>query len=93
MNDQPAPKSPQIVTEPVVLKTPAPPRPWTCGRLRGNRADVLAKINASGLSIAQKAVITEEISVIPAEHDLIQVDFHRHDYKAGANWCCTVSEL
>jgi len=66
---------------------------WGGGRLRGTRASVLAQLDQSGLSAAHKAVVAAELALIPAEYDLLEVHFHRQDYKAGANWCCTVSEL
>jgi hypothetical protein len=85
-------KNPTIVTGPTPA-TPAVPAPWTSGRLRGSRGEVVTKIDTSGLSAAHKAVIKEEIASIPAESDLIEVHFHRQPYKTGANWVCTVAEL
>ena len=73
---------------------PAPaPGPWMRGRLRDNRATLTNAIEASGLSPAHKAVVLEEIALVPAQFDLIELHFHRDPHKNGANWTCTVSEL
>jgi len=87
-------KEPIVVKPPVQpAKTPELPGPWMGGRLRGTRASVLEKIGASGLSAAHKSAIAEGIADIPPEVDLVQVDFHKHPHKLGANWTCTVTDL
>jgi hypothetical protein len=87
-------KDPRIIEGPSAqVPEDSKPKPWSGGRLRDTRANILAKIDASGLTAAHKAVIVEEIAAIPPEFDLIQVDFHRHQHKGGANWTATATEL
>lgn len=78
-------------TPPAPAPKPAPP--WTGGRLRDTRDNVLAQIAASGLTAAQKALLAEEVGRIPPEFNLVQVDWHRLEFKSGGSGTFTVSEL
>lgn len=71
---------------------PDKPKPF-CGQFRGARRDVIEKVKAARLTDAQKAVLLEEIANMPAEHDLLDVHWHRHPHRAGANGTWTVTEL
>ncbi len=66
---------------------------WSGGRLRGNRADVIRAIGASGLSAAKQAAVLEDLAAVDAKFDLVQVDFHQHGLRAGTNVMWTVMEL
>ena len=61
--------------------------------LRGTRNDLLAKIAASGLSDAQKALVSEEIGKVPPQFDLLRLDFHRHSFNSCSNTTFTLTEL
>ena len=70
---------------------PMPPKPFT-GQIKGPRQEVLNKINGAILTAAQKAVLIEGISFVPAEVDWISVHWHAEPHGKGINGCFTVDE-
>jgi hypothetical protein len=54
------------------------PKGWFCFAKKGMRDAVLKAVNDSNLPPGAKQALVEEIQSLPADHNFIAVDAHRH---------------
>ena len=80
------------LSDPVAAK-PATPPPFTAGKIKGTRDNVLSAIDKSGLDAEFKALLTKRVNAINPNFDLICVDVHEQTYGLGVNGTYTVTEL
>jgi len=67
--------------------------PFAKGRLRGTRDTLTTELNASKLTVAEKALVFEKIAAVDAKFTLLEVHFQSNPHKGGSNTSVTVTEL